>query len=162
MVFNKNLGNVIIGSTPGLISIFLSFFTIPIYLKHLGLEKYGNFLILHILLSVAMITNFNLGKIASIKMQKVINKTKNSIISTTIVTSVISSALICSFLYFIYLILINFNHNLIFNNYKILFFALFFSNIYVTLENISKGLKYYFLSSFGNLIFSPLKSFPFP
>ena len=153
MKFNKNLGNIIISSTPGLISIFLSFFTIPIYLKYLGLEKYGNFLILHILLSIAMITNFNLGKIASIKMQKVINKTKNSIISTTIVTSVISSALVCLFLYLIYLFLINFDHNFIFNNYKILFFALFLSNLYVTLENISKGLKYYFLSSFGNLIF---------
>ena len=41
MIFNKNLGNIIISSTPGLISIFLSFFTIPIYLKYLGLEKYG-------------------------------------------------------------------------------------------------------------------------
>ena len=156
MIFNKNLGNIIVSSTPGLISIFLSFFTIPIYLKYLGLEKYGNFLILHILLSIVMITNFNLGKIASIKMQKVITKTKNSIISTTIFTSIISSALVCLFLYFIYLILINFNHNLVFSNYKILFLALFFSNIYVTLENISKGLKFYFLSSFGNLIFYSL------
>ena len=156
MIFNKNLRNIIISSTPGIISIFLSFFTIPIYLKYLGLEKYGNFLILHILLSVVMITNFNLGKIASIKMQKVIKKTKNSIISTTIFTSVITSALVCLIIYFIYFLLINFNHNLVFNNYKILLFALFLSNIYVTLENISKGLKYYFLSSFCNLIFYSL------
>ena len=153
MIFNKNLTNIIVSSSPGIISIILSFFTIPIYLKYLGLEKYGNFLILHILLSVAMITNFNLGKIASIKMQKVIKKTKNSIISTTIFTSIISSTLVCLFFYSIYLILINFNYNFTFNNIKILFYALFFSNIYVTLENISKGLKYYFLSSFGNLIF---------
>jgi len=156
MIFNKNLGNIIVSSSPGLISIFLSFFTIPIYLKYLGFEKYGNFLILHILLSVVMITNFNLGKIAAIKMQKVSKKIKNSIISTTVATSIISSALVCIFFYLIYLLLINFKHNFIFNNYKILFFALFFSNIYVTLENISKGLKYYFLSSFSNLIFYSL------
>ena len=156
MIFNKNLGNIFVSSAPGIISVFLSFFTIPIYLKFLGFEKYGNFLILHILLSVVMITNFNFGKIASIKMQKVIKKTQNSIISTTIFTSVISSGLICLILYLIYLLLINFNQNLIFNNYKILFLALFFSNIYVTLENISKGLKYYFLSSCGNLIFYSL------
>ncbi|WP_440653728.1 oligosaccharide flippase family protein [Candidatus Pelagibacter sp. HIMB1506] len=156
MIFNKNLGNIIISSTPGFISIFLSFFTIPIYLNYLGFEKYGNFLILHILLSVVMITNFNLGKIASIKMQKVLKKNKSSIISTTIVTSIISSALVCLLLYLFYIILISLNNNLILNNYKILFFALFFSNVYVTLENISKGLKYYFLSSFGNLIFYSL------
>ena len=153
MIFNKNLTNIIVSSSPGIISIILSFFTIPIYLKYLGLEKYGNFLILHILLSVVMITNFSLGKIASIKMQKVIKKTKISIISTTIVTSVISSSLVCLFFYLTYLSLINLNHNFAFNNIKILFFALFFSNIYVTLENITKGLKYYFLSSLSNLIF---------
>ena len=136
MIFNKNLGNIIISSTPGFISIFLSFFTIPIYLNYLGFEKYGNFLILHILLSVVMITNFNLGKIASIKMQKVLKKNKSSIISTTIVTSIISSALVCLLLYLFYIILISLNNNLILNNYKILFFALFFSNVYVTLENI--------------------------
>ena len=156
MIFNKYLGNIIVSSSPGFISIFLSFFTIPIYLKYLGFEKYGDFLILHILLSVVMITNFNLGKIASIKIQKVATKIKNSIISTTIATSIITSAFVCVFFYLIYLLLINFNHNFIFDNYKILLFALFFSNIYVTLENISKGLKYYFLSSFGNLIFYSL------
>lgn len=156
MIFGKNLGNIIISSSPGFISIFLSFFTIPIYLKYLGFEKYGDFLILHILLSVVMITNFNLGKIAAIKIQKVATKIKNSIISTTIATSIITSAFVCVFFYLIYLLLINFNHNFIFDNYKILFFALFFSNVYVTLENISKGLKYYFLSSFSNLIFYSL------
>lgn len=156
MIFNKNLGNIIISCTPGLISIFLSFFTIPIYLNYLGFEEYGNFLILHILLSIVMITNFNLGKIASIKIQKVLKKTKASIISTTIVTSIVSSAFVSLLLYFIYLFYISLYDDLIFNNYKILFLALFFSNIYVTLENISKGLKYYFLSSFGNLIFYSL------
>ncbi|WP_440919334.1 oligosaccharide flippase family protein [Candidatus Pelagibacter sp.] len=156
MIFNKNLVNIIISSTPGIISIFLSFFTIPIYLNYLGFEEYGNFLILHILLSVVMITNFNLGKIASIKIQKVLKKTKISIISTTIATSIISSAFVCLLLYFIYLFYISLYDDLIFKNYKILFIALFFSNIYVTLENISKGLKYYFLSSFSNLIFYSL------
>ena len=126
MIFNKNLGNIIVSSSPGFISIFLSFFTIPIYLKYLGFEKYGDFLILHILLSVVMITNFNLGKIASIKIQKVAKKVKNSIISTTIATSIITSAFVCVFFYLIYLLLVNFNHYFIFDNYKILFFALFF------------------------------------
>ena len=153
MIFNKNLGNIIVSSAPGFISIFLSFFTIPIYLKYLGFEQYGNFIFLHFILSIAMITNFNLGKIASIKMQKVIKDNKILIISTTIFASFISSGFVCLIIFFIYLFITELNNNIIFLNYKILLLALFFSNIYITLENISKGLKYYYLSSIANLIF---------
>ncbi len=153
MIFNKNLGNIIVSSAPGFISIFLSFFTIPIYLKYLGFEQYGNFIILHFILSIAMITNFNLGKIASIRMQKVIKDNKILIISTTIFASFISSGFVCLIIFFICLFITELNNNIIFLNYKILLLALFFSNIYITLENISKGLKYYYLSSIANLIF---------
>ena len=126
MIFNKYLGNIILSSTPGVISIVLSFFSIPIYLKYLGFEQYGNFLILHILLSLSMITNFNLGKIASIRMQKVSNKSKKSIISTTILISIVSSASVCILLYSLYIFLIKYYQILIFYNYKIYFVALFF------------------------------------
>ena len=153
MIFNKHLKNILVSSIPGTISILLSFFSIPIYLKYLGFEQYGNFLILHILLSLAMITNFNLGKIASIKMQKVTSKTKKLIISTTVLISIISSAIISLILYLICSSLIKNYHNLIDYNYELFFLALFFSNIYITLENISKGVQYYYLSSLGNLIF---------
>jgi len=153
MIFNKHLRNVLVSSLPGTISIVLSFFSIPIYLKYLGFEQYGNFLILHILLSIAMITNFNLGKIASIKMQKVAIETKKSIISTTVVISIISSGIISLTLYLIYSFLIKNYYSLIIYNYELFFLALFFSNIYITLENISKGIQFYYLSSLGNLIF---------
>ena len=77
MKINIYSKNIIISSIPGFVSIVLSFFSIPIYLNYLGIEKYGNFLVLHIFLAITMITNFNLGKIASIKMQKFSNKKKN-------------------------------------------------------------------------------------
>ena len=153
MKINIYSKNIIISSIPGFISIVLSFFSIPIYLNYLGLEKYGNFLILHIFLTIVMITNFNLGKIASIKMQKFSNNNRKSIISTTIFVSFIASFFVSSALYIFYLFAINHYSSLVLYNDKLFFFALFISNIYVNLENICKGVRHYYLSSVSNLIF---------
>ena len=153
MKINIYSKNIIISSIPGFISIVLSFFSIPIYLKYLGLEKYGNFLVLHIFLTIVMITNFNLGKIASIKMQKFSNINRKSIISTTIFVSFIASFFVSSALYIVYLFAINHYSGLVLYNDKLFFFALFISNIYVNLENICKGVRHYYLSSVSNLIF---------
>ena len=153
MKINIYSKNIIISSLPGFISIVLSFFSIPIYLNYLGLEKYGNFLILHIFLTIVMITNFNLGKIASIKMQKFSNNNRKSIISTTIFVSFIASFFVSSALYIVYLFAINHYSSLVLYNDKLFFFALFISNIYVNLENICKGVRHYYLSSVSNLIF---------
>ena len=171
MKINIYSKNIIISSIPGFLSIVLSFFSIPIYLNYLGLEKYGNFLVLHIFLTIVMITNFNLGKIASIKMQKFSNNKRKSIISTTMFISCISSFFVSLVLYVFYLFIINHFLNflnellmddlkitklqsaLILYNEKLFFFALFISNIYVNLENICKGVKHYYLSSISNLIF---------
>ena len=97
LMINKYTKNLFISSSPGLLSILLSFFSIPVYLKYLGYEEYGNYLILHILLSITMITNLNLGKIASVRIQKVINYETKKIIFTTLLFSSISSALITIF-----------------------------------------------------------------
>ena len=153
MKINIYSKNIIISSIPGFISIVLSFFSIPIYLNYLGLEKYGNFLILHIFLTIVMITNFNLGKIASIKMQKFSNNNRKSIISTTIFVSFIASFFVSSALYIVYLFVINHYSSLVLYNDKLFFFALFISNIYVNLENICKGVRHYYLGSISNLIF---------
>ena len=153
MKINIYSKNIIISSIPGFISIVLSFFSIPIYLNYLGLEKYGNFLILHIFLTIVMITNFNLGKIASIKMQKFSNNNRKSIISTTIFVSFIASFFVSSALYIVYLFAINHYSSLVLYNDKLFFFALFISNIYVNLENICKGVRHYYLGSISNLIF---------
>ena len=153
MIINKYSGNIIISVLPGVLSILLSFFSIPIYLKYLGFEQYGNFLILHIFLSIALVTNFNFGKIASIRIQKVSNIFKNSIITTTVFISVISSIFVTLILFLIfYFIKLNFQIIDTFN-YNLFLIALFISNIYITIENIIKGLKKYYLSSFSNLIF---------
>ena len=153
MKINIYSKNIIINLLPGLLSIILSFFSIPIYLNYLGLEQYGNFLILHILLSIVMITNLNLGKIASIKMQTISSKHSKSLISTTVFFSFITSVIISLIFFIIYSLFEKFLYFTLIENEKLLFFALFISNVYVTLENICKGKKLYFLSSLSNLIF---------
>ena len=156
MIINKYSGNIIVSILPGLISILLSFFSIPIYLKYLGFEQYGNFLILHIFLSIALVTNFNFGKIASIKIQKVSSTFKNSIITTTVFISFISSIIITLILFLTFYFLKSSFQILDTFNYNLFLIALFISNIYITFENIIKGIKKYFLSSFSNLIFYSL------
>ena len=153
MIINKYSENIIVSILPGLLSILLSFFSIPIYLKYLGFEQYGNYLILHIALSIALVTNFNLGKIASIKIQKISNSFKNSIITTTVFISFISSFIVTFILFLTFYFLRSGFQILDTFNYKLFLITLFISNIYITLENITKGLKKYYLSSFSNLIF---------
>ena len=150
---NKYLSNLTINSLPGILSIFLSIFSIPIYLKYLDLEKYGDFIFLNIFLSIVMITNLNLGKIASVRMQKVSEKKIRGIISTTIMLSTTTSLLITFIIFFLYVYISNLLNVSLFNEYFLVFFTLFLSNIYVTLENLCKGKKFYLLSSFANLIF---------
>ena len=153
MIINKYSENIIVSILPGLLSILLSFFSIPIYLKYLGFEQYGNYLILHIALSIALVTNFNLGKIASIKIQKVSNSFKNSIITTTVFISFISSFIVTFILFLTFYFLRSGFQIFDTFNYKLFLITLFISNIYITLENITKGLKKYYLGSFSNLIF---------
>ncbi len=153
MIINKYSGNIFVSILPGVISILLSFFSIPIYLNYLGFEKYGNFLILHIFLSIAMVTNFNFGKIASIKIQKISNNQRNSIITTALFVSFVSSILITLLLYLIFFFLKFYYESLILFNLNLFFFTLFITNIYITLENIFKGIKKYYISSISNLIF---------
>ena len=153
MKINKYSGNIIISILPGALSILLSFFSIPIYLEYLGLEEYGNFLILHIFLSIALVTNFNFGKIASIKIQKISNSYRSSIITTTVFISFISSIIVTLILFIIFNFLRSNFQNLNSFDYSLFLIALFISNIYITLESIIKGIKKYYLSSFSNLIF---------
>ena len=80
-LFNKKyLNNIFISGLPGVLSIFLSFFFISIFLNLLSTEYYANFLIQHSILTLGMVLNLNLGKFASIKIQKVSFSQKKQII----------------------------------------------------------------------------------
>ena len=81
---SKYLNDVIISGIPGILSIFLSFFSIPIYLNFLSTEIYANFIIQHSILTLGMILNLNLGKLASIKIQKLKMIYKKEVIFTAL------------------------------------------------------------------------------
>ena len=155
-MINKYTKNLFISSSPGLISIFLSFFSIPVYLQYLGYEEYGNYLILHILLSITMITNLNLGKIASVRIQKVISLETKKIIFTTLLFSLLSSTIITVLFFFIIKLLFYLFEIIFFENNIYFYLSLFLANIYVNLENLCKGKKFFKLCGLSNLIFYSL------
>ena len=89
-LYNNNyLNNVIISGLPGILSILLSFVSIPIFLSQLSTELYANFIIQHSILTLGMILNLNLGKLAAIKLQKLKLKLKKEVIFTSIIGSVV-------------------------------------------------------------------------
>ena len=47
---NNYLSNIFVSGLPGIISILLSFFSIPIYLNFISAELYANFLIQHFII----------------------------------------------------------------------------------------------------------------
>ena len=98
---NKYFNNILISGLPGILSIFLSFFSIPIFLNFLATELYANFLIQHSILTLGMILNLNIGKFAAIKIQKV-NKNKKKL-SLSIITSFFSGLILSTITYLIIL-----------------------------------------------------------
>ena len=93
------MNNIIVSGLPGIISILLSFFSIPLYLNLISADLYANFLIQHFILSMGMFLNLNLGKFASIKIQRINEKIKKQIIFTTISLSFVLGIII----YWIYI-----------------------------------------------------------
>lgn len=153
MMINKYTINFFINTFPGLISIVLSFFSIPIYLRFLGYAEYGDYLMLHIFLTIAIITNFNLGKIASIRMQKVNHFQGKKIISTTIIISFFTSLVTSVAIFFLFSFFSSLYEFSFFYENKYTYIALFLSNLYITLENLCKSKKLFLITSFTNLLF---------
>ena len=153
-LFNKHSKNIFISLMPGLFSIFLTFFTIPIFLNYLSKEIYANYLIQHFLLSLGMILNLQIGKIASIKIQKMSHIKKKTLISTTIFFS-ITLSIIISLCVYIFLILFFKNNNLLEITSSFLI-GLSMTIFYISLEFIIKGINQFKISSFSNFVFYSL------
>ena len=98
---NKDFNNVLVSSVPGILSIFLSFFSIPLFLNLLSPDYYANYLIQHFILSLGMVLNLNLGKFASIKIQRSNIIKRKEIIFTTIGSSLVLGAVLSAIVYYI-------------------------------------------------------------
>ena len=60
--------NTFILSLPGIISIFISLFSIPVHLNIAGPENYGNYIIFHFILILTINLNFGIGKSSAISI----------------------------------------------------------------------------------------------
>tara|TARA_B100000989_G_scaffold212812_1_gene161695 strand:- start:104 stop:1513 length:1410 start_codon:yes stop_codon:yes gene_type:complete len=145
-----NLKNIFFSTSPGLISILLTFLSLPIYLRYLPTSEYSTFLISHIFLSLSLVFNFNIGKIASIKIQNKSKKNKNIIIfnalALSLMIAIISSLILVFFLSKIF----NNDENI---NFLLIYFGLVISILFINSESISKGLGKFKITAFSNLIF---------
>ncbi len=151
---NKHLGNITVSALPGFFSIFLSFFSIPLYLNLISADHYANYLIQHFILSLGMVLNLNLGKFASIKIQKLKVYKKKEIIFNTIGVSFLSGIILSAITYFV--ILYFFEDKNFFNISYSLFLGLLATILYISIEHIIKGLGYFKLCSFTNFLFYSL------
>ena len=66
--FEDLIKNSTILSAPGIISIFISLLSIPIHLNYAGPENYGNYIIFHFILLIAINLNFGIGKSTAISI----------------------------------------------------------------------------------------------
>ncbi len=141
-------------SFPSFFSIIISLISIPIFLKFSSPEDYSNFLISHFVLTIAIITNLNIGKITTINIAK--KKISHlNIFFTSIIFTFLFSFLFTLLIFLLFLSIINyFQLSAIkeLTDLKILL-GLFLTNIYLTLEGYYKGSLNYKLLSFFNLFF---------
>ena len=145
-----NVKNIFFSTAPGLISILLTFLSLPIYLKYLPTSDYSTFLISHIFLSLSLVFNFNIGKIASIKIQNNSEKNKNTIIFNALLLSLMIAIISSLILVFFLSKIFNNDENI---NFFIIYFGLVVSILFINSESISKGLGKFKITAFSNLIF---------
>lgn len=137
MNLNKNF---IVGSIfacmPGLISIFLSLFAVPLHLKFGGTDHYGQYIFLHLLSSFGIFLNFGIGKITAINISK--NRKKNKIAYTSLFFTLKICLRILIFFTFIYIcnFFLNFYPNL---DLLISSLGILLTIAFVTLESIFQG-----------------------
>ncbi len=145
-----NLKNIFFSSTSGIISIILTFVSLPIYLTYLSPVTYSSFLISHIFLSLSLVFNLNIGKIASINIQNKDKENKSLIIFNALFLSIIIAVFFSLLISFI-LSKIFFNEQEI--DFFNVFFALVLSIIYINTESICKGLEKFKIVAISNLFF---------
>ena len=145
-----NIKNIFFSASPGLISILLTFLSLPIYLKYLPPSYYSSFLISHIFMSLSLVFNFNIGKVASIKIQNKNKILRSEIIFNALYLSFVAS-LISSLLLVFFLNIVFKNENEI--NFLLIYIGLVLSILFINIEAIAKGLGKFKIVAISNLLF---------
>lgn len=148
----KNLyTNSLILSLPGFFSIFLSLFAIPIHLKGLGIDNYGNYLIFHIFLSLSFLLNLGISKTIVISSNRYRDLTKGIAYDGIKFTIIILIIIALIYLFCNYFYLVDLSKYIISN--KLFFLGLIISILYLTLEGIMQAYKLFKHLSIFNFFF---------
>lgn len=139
----------IILSLPGIVSLIISLFAIPVHLKSQGMLNYGQYIFFHFFLSIGLLLNLSFGKITTILIGK-----NNHKIKFIISENIKLTTKLCFFYFSIFLI-INFIFNLN-HNYLYFFLGLLLTVMYFSFEGIFIGEQKFKKISLINFIFFSL------
>lgn len=145
-MLKKIINNSLITSLPSVLSLFLSLISVPIFLREIGLQNYGEYIFMHLLTSLGLVLNFGVGKLLIVNS---INEKENLFYNAIIVTLCISIGVFLTN-YIIFLSLKILNLKLIF-----ITLGICLTIIYYTVEsNLILKKKFKLLSIFNFLFFA--------
>ena len=150
-MYNKHSTNIIYSFVPGTISIFITLYSIPIYLNYFDNDTYANFIIQHLILSLGMVLSLQIGKITSIKAQKINKIAQDDLIYTAIVLSILFAIFLSGISLFLLKLFLE-NKNFVTINFS-LYIGLTLTIIYINLEFIARAFSLFKETSISNLIF---------
>ena len=140
--------NSYILSLPSLIGIVLALVAIPVHLQINGKSDYGNYIFFHFIISFGLLLNMGINKIVAIEIAK-----------RRFIIDIIKQSLKLSLKIILVILLISFILNFQLKDYYNIFIigiGLSITLIYLTLEGILQGLRYFKLLSLVNFVFYTL------
>ena len=149
---NKLYFNSLILSSPGFISTVLSIFAIPVHLKFLGIENYGNYVFFHLVLSFSFLLNFGIPK-SIIIASGLYPNSKGKIAFDGLKYALLIVITV------IFIHIINSQYNFFsYSNFSINYITLgiIFSIIYLVFEGVLQSYKKFIEISFFNFLFYSL------
>ena len=140
--------NSYILSLPSLLGIILAIVAIPVHLQINGKSDYGNYIFFHFIISFGLLLNMGINKIVAIEIAK-----------RRFIIDIIKQSLKLSLKIILVILLISFILNFQLKDYYNIFIigiGLSITLIYLTLEGILQGLRYFKLLSLVNFVFYTL------
>ena len=81
--------NSLITSLPSIFSLFLSLFCVPVFLREIGMQNYGEYIFVHLLTSLGLILNLGVGKLLIVNsVNKKVDFFCNAILVTTFISTI--------------------------------------------------------------------------
>ncbi len=160
--FNNLLKGSSILSAPGIVSIFISLLSIPIHLNYAGPENYGNYIIFHFILMIAINLNFGIGKSTAISINNFPEKKKEISFKAIIYTKNVGLMIGTLFLtLYFFKIIFSYDYTEVYRFTSYFFFGSIITIFFISLEGILQGNQNFKSISILNLFFFSFSiSFP--